>query len=89
MKRALQLLAHFKIVPVVCINKYDINEENTRKIERFCRDRKLEVVGKISFNPVVTEALVSEEPVVQFCMENLASQEIIETWKRIFERLEK
>lgn len=87
MKRALQLLAHFKIVPVVCINKHDINDENTRKIERFCRNRKIDVVGKISFNPIVTEALVSEEPVVQFCMENLASQEIIETWKQIFERL--
>lgn len=88
MKRVLQLLAHFKIVPVVCINKYDINEENTRKIEKFCRNRKIEVVGKVSFNPIVTEALVSEEPVVQFCMESLASQEIGAMWKQIIKRLE-
>lgn len=87
MKRVLKLLAHFNVAPLVVINKFDINERNTRKIEGFCRNRKIDVVGKISFNSVVTEALVSEEPVVAYCTDNIVSQEIRGVWGEVTERL--
>jgi len=83
MERALRLLAHFGVLPLVCINKYDINEMNTQKIERFCKKNKIEVVGKILYNPIVTKALVSEKPVVVFSPENMVSREIERMWKRV------
>lgn len=88
MKRVLKLLAHFGVTPLVAINKYDINEGNTRKIEGFCRDEGIDVVGKISFNSVVTEALVSEEPVVAYCPDNIVSQEIRMAWREVANRLD-
>ena len=83
MKRVLRLLNHFNVLSLVCINKHDINKENTQKIERFCEKQKIEVVGKISFDPMVTEAMVSEKPVVAYSPESIVSLEINETWENI------
>ncbi len=83
MKRVLKLLNHFNVLSLVCINKHDINKENTRKIESFCEKQTIGVVGKISFDPMVTEAMVNEEPVVDYSPENLVSREIKEMWENV------
>jgi len=87
MKRVLRLLAHFGVLPLVCINKYDINGVNTRKIENFCKKNKIEVIGEISYNPIVTKALVSEKPVVVFSPESEVSQEIERIWKCVLDNV--
>jgi MinD superfamily P-loop ATPase len=83
LNRALQLLNHFKISPLVCINKYDINKENTEKIVEFCEKNKIEVTGKIFFDPAVTEAMVAGKTIVEHSPENMVSREIKNTWKRV------
>jgi MinD superfamily P-loop ATPase len=87
MKRVLQLLAHFNVRPLVCINKYDLNQQNTKKIKRFCNKRKIDVVGTIPFDPIVTKAMVSEKPVVEYSPESVVSQEISEMWENIFSKI--
>ena len=87
--RALQLLNHFNILPLVCINQYDINRKNTEKIVKFCGKNKVEVAGKISFDPIVTEAMVAGKTVVEHSPENMVSQEIETTWKRVLSALNK
>jgi len=85
--RALQLLNHFNISPLVCVNKYDINKENTEKIVEFCEKNNVEVTGKISFDPIVTEAMVAGKTVVENSPENMVSQEIETIWKRVLSAL--
>jgi len=51
---------------VVCINKYDINEKMTSKIEKYCEDQKLKIVGKIPYDTVVTKAQFAEASVVEY-----------------------
>ena len=87
LNRALQLLNHFNILPLVCINKYDINRSNTEKIVKFCEVDKLEVAGKIPFDPIVTEAMVAGKTVVEHSPENIVSREIEATWKRVLSAL--
>jgi MinD superfamily P-loop ATPase len=87
MERALGLLSHFKIRALVCVNKYDLNEENTFKIVEFCGSSGVEVVGKIPFDPVVTEAMVAGKPVVEFAPESRVSKAIVELWKQTLKRL--
>lgn len=84
MERALQLLNHFRVLPLVCINKYDINKENTESIVEFCDKINVKVVGKIPFDPVVTEAMVTGKPVVRYSPESVASKGIRKMWKRVF-----
>ena len=82
MERALGLLNHFKIPSLVCVNKCDLNEENTSRIEEFCRSNGVMVVGKIPFDPIVTEAMVAGKPVVEYSPESMVSKAIEELWKQ-------
>jgi MinD superfamily P-loop ATPase len=77
--RILDVTRHFGIGSVVCINKYDINEENSKRITEFCRQRGIEVVGNIPYDPVVTEAMVAGMPVVEFS-EGVVSEAIKDVW---------
>ncbi len=87
MERALGLLNHFKISSLVCVNKYDLNEENTSRIEEFCRSNGVDVVGKVPFDPIVTEAMVAGKPVVEYSPESRVSKAIEELWKQTLENI--
>jgi len=85
MERALALLNHFQVPPMVCINKYDIAEGNTRRIVEFCEFNSVRIVGKILFDSLVTEAMVAGKPVVEYSPEGAVSKEIVELWKHTLE----
>jgi len=80
--RVLGVCRHFGILASVCINKYDLNEENTSQIERYCSEQGIEVISKIPFDNVVTEALVQGLPVVEYS-DNKVSREIERLWQTI------
>jgi MinD superfamily P-loop ATPase len=83
LKRVLDLLDHFNVVPFVCVNMYDINANNTRKILDFCKENTIEVVGVIPFSPEVTQAMVNEETVVEYAPESGVAQEIVNMWNKM------
>ena len=87
MERALGLLNHFKISAVVCVNKYDINEKNTARIVNFCESNGIEVVGKIPFDSIVTEAMIAGKPILEYSPKCAVSKAIIETWKQMLTKL--
>ncbi len=57
MERIIDTARKFGTQTVVCINKYDINMENTRRIEKLCRARELALVGMIPFDSQVAKAV--------------------------------
>jgi MinD superfamily P-loop ATPase len=81
LQRALQLIKHFNVKPLVCVNMYDINKDNTDKILRFCEENSIKVVGKIPFNPKVTEAMVNGKTIVEYAPESDVAKEIENIWK--------
>ena len=83
LKRALLLLEHFSVEPLVCINKYDLNENNTEIIQDFCKENTIDVVGVIPFDLRVTKAIVAGKPVVEFDSGCPASEKIHEMWNEI------
>ncbi|MCW4022650.1 MAG: 4Fe-4S binding protein [archaeon] len=85
MKRALDLLGHFKIPALVCVNKYDLNEQNTSDIIEFCKANNVDVAGKIVFNSVVTEAMVAGMPVIEYAPDCEVSKQIKNLHKNIMD----
>jgi MinD superfamily P-loop ATPase len=83
LKRALQLLEHFSVTPLVCINMYDINVDNTEQILRFCRENSVEVAGKVPFSPKVTEAMVNGKTVVEYAPRSDIAKEIERLWQKV------
>lgn len=83
LERLLELIKHFSVRPLVCINKFDINEDNTRKIEEYCKKNNIPVLGRIPFDPIVTEAILEGVPVVEYSPESLVSREIKRIWEKV------
>lgn len=87
LKRALKLLDHFEVKPLVCVNKHDLNDENTQDIVKFCAEDKIQVVGFVSFNPIVTEAMVAGKPVVEYAPGSDVSKETENMWVKVLSAL--
>jgi MinD superfamily P-loop ATPase len=88
LKRALQLLEHFNVPSIVCVNMYDVNRSNTEKILSFCKDEGIKVVGKIPFNPKVTEAMVKGKTIIEYSAKSDVANEIRHVWEKISAVLE-
>ncbi len=82
LERVLGVSRHFQVPAWVCVNKWDINPDNTEKIEDFCRREGCPVIGKIPFDPIVTKAMVMESAVVEYSGGTVA-QEIKKMWTQL------
>jgi len=87
MERVLGVCQHFGVPAMVCINKYDINDENTIAIHDYCRENGVEVATLIPFDNVVTEAMVKGVPVVEYS-DGRVAREIESLWQRINRKLQ-
>jgi MinD superfamily P-loop ATPase len=83
LKRALELLDHFEVEPLICVNKHDLNDENTDAIEGFCNEEGIALIGRVPFDPEVTKAMVAGYPVVEYEPNSPASKAIKSMWKRL------
>ena len=83
LKRALQLLEHFNVQPFVCVNTCDINKDNAEKIEGFCKENGIDVVGKIPFNPIVTEAMVNGKTIIEYSPRSAVAKEVESIWEKL------
>lgn len=64
MERILKTAEQFTTKAAVCVNKYDTNRENTRRIEEFCASRDLPFLGTIPFDSKVVEAVNQGKSIV-------------------------
>ena len=87
MERILDVARYFNIPPFVCINKYDINEKNAEKIEDYCRDANVEVIGKLAYDDMVTKAMIEEKSIIEFSDGEFTDQ-INKMWSKVLKRLE-
>jgi MinD superfamily P-loop ATPase len=87
LERVLGLARHFRARALICINKYDLNEEVTRQVEQFAAEQGLEVIGRIPYDDVVTEAMVQGRSVIE-CSDGPVTRAIEEVWARLGEILE-
>ena len=88
LERVLGVCGHFGIPALVCVNKYDLNEDNTRQIEAYCSNQGVAVASRIPFDNVVTEAVVHGVPVVEYS-DGRVSREIGALWQSVSRALER
>ncbi|HUW46838.1 MAG TPA: ATP-binding protein [Dehalococcoidia bacterium] len=88
LERVLGVCQHFGVPALVCINKYDINEDNTHQIERYCLSQGVEVAARIPFDNTVTKAMVAGLPVVEYSR-NGVSHQIEALWELVLKSLAK
>jgi len=84
MKRILELVSNFKVQSFVVINKFDLNESISNKIENWCVEMNIPVIGKIAFDAQIVTAMINCQSIVEWKPESEASKEIISIYKTIF-----
>jgi len=85
MKRAIELAAHFKVPAMVCVNKYDLNPEQAKSIEKLVRKQNITFLGKIPFDPVFTKSMVQGKTIFEYDKESSTHQVVKKLWNRIME----
>lgn len=86
LERVLGVAKHFNIPAVVCINKWDINKENTKSIESYCKRYGIDIIGKIPYDNIITQSMISEKTVIEFSKSD-TSKLIKNMWINIQRRL--
>lgn len=84
MKRILELTSNFKVKSFVVINKFDLNESISNKIENWCVEMNIPVIGKISFDAEIVAAMINCQSIIEWRPESETSKEIISIYKTIF-----
>jgi len=82
LKRVVTLCEHFGIFTMVCINKYDINEDVAREIEDYVNSKGLELVGKIPYDDMVMKSINELKP-INYYKESIAYKAIDNMWDNI------
>ncbi len=81
-KRVYELTQHFSIPASICINKYDLNLELTKQMEEFCKEKNIEVSGKIPYSREFTDAMIKGVSVVEYSNSE-TSEKIKDMWNTI------
>jgi len=81
LKRVLKLVEHFKLDVGVCINRWDLNVEQSERIEKFCDSEQIPFLGKIPFDEKAVESTVAGIPLVEYS-NGAAAQAICSVWNK-------
>jgi len=79
---------HFRVPALVLINKADLNPVHTTRIEAYCQDHGIDLVGKIAYDDVVTEAMVQGQPVTAYQPDGAAATTLRQAWAQVRRHLD-
>ncbi|MEA3305839.1 MAG: P-loop NTPase, partial [Candidatus Omnitrophota bacterium] len=77
--RVIRVAGHFNIPVKVVVNKYDLNIDMTEKIERYCQDNNIQLIGKVRFDESIIKAMVAGKTIIEYSG-GKAKEEISEIW---------
>jgi len=83
MERVVRLAAHFKIPAMVCVNKFDLNLEQTHAIEEFAKENNVSCLGRIPFDSIFTKAMIQGQTIFEYNGESEAGRAVKHTWGEI------
>jgi MinD superfamily P-loop ATPase len=87
LERILATTEHFHVPAMVAINKADLNSARAGEIAAFCDGRGVEVIGRIPYDTVVTEAMVVGLPVTAYG-DGAVTASLRRVWEKVKERLD-
>lgn len=80
LQRVLALARHFSVPAAVCVNKWDINPQQTERIEAAARSAGAEVTGRIRYDRLVTQAQLQQKAIVE--LDSVAGNDIRTIWQQ-------
>ncbi|SEM04551.1 MinD superfamily P-loop ATPase, contains an inserted ferredoxin domain [Syntrophus gentianae] len=87
MIRVAELAEQFKVPAMVCVNKFDLNRDETKAIEDTARAGNMEVLEGIPFDPVFTKAMVQGQTLFEYDPRSQTADRVRQIWEKVTERL--
>ena len=87
MERVVRLAAHFKVPAMVCVNKFDLNLDQTHAIEEFAEENNVSCLGRIPFDPIFTKSMVQGQNIFDYDTESETGQVVKQVWEKTREAL--
>ncbi len=85
LERASGLAAHFNIPALVLLNKADLSPVQAEAIAAYCAAQSIPLVGRLPYDPAVTDAMVRGEPVT--ANNGPVSAALREAWARLQQQI--
>jgi MinD superfamily P-loop ATPase len=82
LERVLALARHFCIRSYICINKFDLNEAMSQRIEKYGEENGSEIVGRIPYSDDVTEAMIQAKSIIEY-RDGPVADEIKNMWEKL------
>jgi len=82
MERVVGLAAHFKVPAMVCVNKFDLNLDQTHAIEKFAKEKNVSVLGRIPFDPIFTKSMIQGQTIFEYNKESETGQVVKQIWEK-------
>lgn len=83
LERVLDLCKHFSVPAVVLINKADLNTDKADEIEALCKERQVEVLGRLNFDPQFVESVCEGLLINEHAPQGESSQRLKQVWQRL------
>ncbi|MFN2353918.1 MAG: 4Fe-4S binding protein [Desulfopila sp.] len=82
-KRVAELTNHFGIQAMLCVNRFDINVEETEKIEKYAGEQDIVVLPRIPFDSDFTKAMVEGKTIIEYASGSATAKRIRQVWQQI------
>ena len=82
MERVVLLAEHFKVPAMVCVNKFDLNLDQSQAIEEFAKSRNISVLGRIPFDPIFTKSMVHGQTIFEYERQSEAGETVKQIWEK-------
>lgn len=87
LERIIRVAEHFGVPCVTCLNKWDLNPEAARDIQKMAQDRGAPLVAQIPFDRAVVDAMLQGRPVVEV-EASVLRKAFEDLWHSLEERLQ-
>jgi len=83
LKRIIETSKNFNVQCVVCINKFDINQNMSEEIKSYCNKINIDVIGNIPYDKTVIKALDEGKNIMHY-PESKAAKAIAIMWNMLY-----
>ncbi|MBN1796659.1 MAG: ATP-binding protein [Sedimentisphaerales bacterium] len=87
LKRVASLAVQMNVPAAVCVNKYDINKSNTKKIEEYANANQITLTEKIAYSNDFTAAQIQAESICEYTT-NGSAEHVRNLWQKTLKILE-
>ncbi|MBD3272552.1 MAG: P-loop NTPase [Elusimicrobia bacterium] len=81
-QRVIRVAQHFNVPVQIVVNKFDLNKSIFKKIQKYCRDNHIEILGGLPFDESVVHATVQGKTIIEHGSP-LIAQSLRNVWDKI------